>query len=70
MANIKELREAMGLSREELAQKVGVTVYQVQRWEESGKTPNLWHRIQLARIFDRPLIELWPEDKAGKDEEG
>ena len=44
---VKELRTRMGLTQEELAAEIGVTVSTVNRWENSRSKPN---RLALRRI--------------------
>ena len=36
---IKELREALGLTQEQFAQRVGVTYSSVNHWENGKRTP-------------------------------
>lgn len=46
---IKQLREALGMSREELAQKLGVSYFSVARWEIEKTKPS---RLALRALED------------------
>ena len=48
---ILELRTKMGLSQDELAEKVFVTRQAVSRWETGEAVPDTEKVIQLSRIF-------------------
>ncbi|WP_281245087.1 helix-turn-helix domain-containing protein [Actinokineospora terrae] len=41
-------REAMGFTQESLAQKLGVEVSTVGRWERGTLTPQPWRRSRIA----------------------
>lgn len=38
--NIKKIRDKLGLSQEKLAQKLGVTLGTINRWEKGKSTPS------------------------------
>ena len=48
---ILELRTKMGLSQDELAEKVFVTRQAVSRWENGETTPN----IETLKLLSKPL---------------
>jgi putative transcriptional regulator len=50
---IKALRERLGFTQEELAQKLGVSVRTVSRWETGDKSPSRLARAQLERLTRR-----------------
>ena len=54
---VRELREALGLTQEELAREIGVTMMAVSRWERGLNKP--------SRLAYRKLQEL--EGKAKKE---
>jgi transcriptional regulator with XRE-family HTH domain len=59
VATLRELRLAAGLTQQEVAQRVGVSVSQVSRWEQpNGPKPQPGHRTRLARLFKVPASEL------------
>ena len=49
---ILELRTKMGLSQDELAEKVFVTRQAVSRWENGETTPNIETLKLLSKLFD------------------
>ena len=55
---ILELRTKMGLSQDELAEKVFVTRQAVSRWENGVNLPDLPTLIQLADFYGVELREL------------
>lgn len=48
-------REHRGLTREALAEKVGVSVHDIAAWENSEAVPNLEDLILLARVLEFPV---------------
>ncbi len=57
---VKELREELGLTQEQFAQKVGVTFGSVNRWENGKRTPHPFLIRRLVEIKE----ELDAENKA------
>jgi transcriptional regulator with XRE-family HTH domain len=58
-ARIRELREARGLTREALAQKIGMSTVYVRKLEAGERTPSLDTLDRLARALGVTLkIEL------------
>ena len=55
---ILELRTKLGLSQEELAEKVFVTRQAVSRWENGETTPNTETLKLLSRLFDVSINTL------------
>ena len=60
---IKELRAKKGLTQEELAHEIGVTLSTVQRWEKNSCKPNRICRRELSRLFKQVNIDA-PESLA------
>jgi transcriptional regulator with XRE-family HTH domain len=61
---LTELRERAGLSRAELAVKVGVTEGTIVRWELRYTGIDDRRKVELARILDTTVDELmagWPD---------
>ena len=54
---VKELRKKRGWTQEELAQKIGVTLSTVQRWEKRGGQPTRLPRRELSRLFEESGID-------------
>ena len=57
-SQIKARREAMGLSQEELAQKVYVSRNTISNWENSRTYPDLQSLLLLGVLFDTSLDTL------------
>lgn len=55
---IAQLRNQMGLSQDELAEKVFVTRQAVSRWENGETTPNTETLKLLSRVFDVSINTL------------
>lgn len=51
-------REALGFTQEALAQKLGVELSTVGRWERGTLTPQPWRRPDLAKILKLSLEDL------------
>lgn len=52
---IKLARWDSGLKQEELAEKLGVRVGTVRRWEMGDRSPGLETLINLAEVFNLPV---------------
>jgi len=57
---VKELRQRLGLTQEDFAQKVGVTFGSVNRWENGKRTPQPFLIRRLLEIKE----ELDAENKS------
>ncbi|SDQ58375.1 helix-turn-helix transcriptional regulator [Streptococcus equinus] len=55
---LKELREANGVTQEELAKVIGVNVRSVNRWEKGQSDIYLQKAIKIARFFEVSLDEF------------
>ena len=53
-----EYRKNMGLTQEELAEKIGVSRQAVSKWERSEASPDTDNLIELAKIYGVTLDEL------------
>lgn len=56
------LRKQMGLSQEQLAEKIGVSRQAVSKWERSEASPDTDNLILLARLYDISLDDLLRTD--------
>ncbi len=56
--NIATLRNACGLTQEELAARIGVSRQSVAKWESGESAPDLSNASALARVFDVRLDDL------------
>ncbi|GAA1922135.1 hypothetical protein GCM10009716_33400 [Streptomyces sodiiphilus] len=63
----KARREALGMSVEELAARVGVSAQAVYQWEWGKRKPNLVRFVSIASALRIPVESL--VEQAGGDEE-
>ena len=56
--NIQQLRKALGLSQEQLAEQVGVSRQSISKWETGQSVPELDKLLALSRIFGLSTDEL------------
>ena len=56
--NIKQLREAAGMTQAELAAKMQLTTPSITKWELGRANPTYDNLIQLAEIFGGTLDEV------------
>ncbi|MBR4880597.1 MAG: helix-turn-helix transcriptional regulator [Clostridia bacterium] len=55
---IKQLRQNQGLTQDQLAKKLGVTVKDVREWEKENKIPNLRSLLDIADCFNITAADL------------
>lgn len=53
-----QYRKAMGISQEELAEKIGVSRQAVSKWERAEASPDTDNLIELAHVYGVTLDEL------------
>jgi transcriptional regulator with XRE-family HTH domain len=56
--NLKQLREAAGLSQSQLAERAGISVRTIQNWEIGRNVPKADILMQLAAALDAGLEQL------------
>lgn len=49
--NIREYRKSMGLTQEQLAERLGITLGTVSKWERGSSEPDLGYLMDLAELF-------------------
>ncbi len=64
---IKAKRKAMGLSQEDLAEKLGVTRQAVSKWEMDRAQPTTSNLRELARVFSVDMAYFIGEDDSKKE---
>ena len=55
---IRTLRKRRGLTQEQLAEQLGISVMTVRRWEWGERIPNVEDLKKAARVLDIPVTEL------------
>ena len=60
--NIKELREKLGITQEELAKRLGVHARTIQNWESGTKIPESKHAILRTLTKDEATAKTQPHD--------
>ena len=57
------LRINEGLSRLDLARRIGVSAETVRLAEELGRTPTVRVQFAIANAFDKQPLDLWPIER-------
>ena len=52
---LRERREEMGISQQELAERVGVSLQTIGRWERGVVAPQGQNLVRLAEATEKPL---------------
>ena len=63
---IKQIRQQAGLSQERLAEMVGVTFQQIQKYENGQTTLNILKLQQIAKALNHPAKDFFqdrPDDR-------
>lgn len=60
---LQAVRNRAGLTAKQLAEKIGVTLRQVQRWESGDSRPPLSDAQRLAELLDTDINVLFPPMK-------
>ena len=63
---IREMRKAAGMSQMRLADKIGVSYQQVQKYEKGASKLSVPRLIQIADVFGVPVTAFLEETKIGK----
>lgn len=61
--NLKAIREAQKMSREALAEAVGVSAFTVRNWEQGQREPSIANLIALAGVLGCTIDELIGREK-------
>jgi DNA-binding transcriptional regulator YiaG len=54
--DVRKIRSELGLSQDELAEKVGVSIRMVQNWESGKVIPKSKYAI-LRNLIDNPMLK-------------
>lgn len=57
-SRIKLARKSVGLTQEELAEKLGVTFQAISSWERDEFIPDTWNLIELAKVLEVSVSSL------------
>ena len=49
--NIRDYRKSLGLTQEQLAERLGITLGTISKWERGGSEPDLGYIMDLAELF-------------------
>lgn len=60
--NIKDLRKGLKLTQEDIAKETGVTRQTINAIENNKYSPTLELAMQLAKIFKKPVEEIFQLD--------
>lgn len=63
--NLRRLRQGKGLTQEQLAKLLGVSVQSVSRWECGNNLPDVLLLPQIARLYGITVDDLYREDPRG-----
>ena len=66
-AKILQSRKALGLSQEQLAERVGVSRQSISKWETGQSAPELEKIVELSRIFGISTDELLGNNPAKEE---
>ncbi|MEJ2183944.1 MAG: helix-turn-helix transcriptional regulator [Nitrospirota bacterium] len=63
---IREMRKAAGMSQMRLAEKIGVSYQQVQKYEKGASKLSVQRLTQIANVFGVPVTAFLENDKLDK----
>lgn len=56
---IKEIRNHRGLTRKDIANHIGIHYSSVTKWENGETTPADQHKVELSRLLEVKVEELF-----------
>ena len=65
--NIRSYRKGLGLTQEQLAERLGITLGAVSKWERGSSEPNLPYIMELAELFHVSVDALIGFSMRGSD---
>lgn len=66
-SHIKEIREELNLSQQELADKIGVSRQTIYYLEKGSYNPSLTISFKIAEVLEKPLKEIFYQEPLIKD---
>jgi transcriptional regulator with XRE-family HTH domain len=64
--NVRMLRNAKGMSQTKLADSLGVSFQQLQKYESGKNSFRPDRMLQIANVFDIPVLQLFDGTDSGK----
>ena len=61
-SNLRMHRKKAGFTQMELAQSVGITFQQIQKYESGANRMALSRAVQICQVIKKPLKSLLPKD--------
>lgn len=55
---LKRIREDCGMTRKEVAEKVGVSVFTYRKWEYGTRSPSIDNVLRLSFIFEESAEDI------------
>jgi len=65
--NIRSCRKDLGLTQEQLAERLGITLGTISKWERGNSEPDLGYLMELAGVFHRSVDALIGFSMQGTD---
>lgn len=65
--NIRSCRKDLGLTQEQLAERLGITLGTISKWERGNSEPDLGYLMELAGLFHRSVDALIGFSMQGTD---
>ena len=66
---IKYHRKRLGMTQEQLAERIGVSAQAVSKWENGTSDPSTSNLCALAKLYGIPVEELLHETQEEKSED-
>jgi tetratricopeptide (TPR) repeat protein/transcriptional regulator with XRE-family HTH domain len=65
---LRQERERLHWSQEQLAEKIGTTALSINRWEHDKAVPRLFYQAELCRVFNIRAQDLFDDDQDTQEE--
>jgi len=56
---IKKMREGMGMTRDDLAERVHISAHQLGRLERGENLPSIWQMMEILEMLGQPSDDFW-----------
>ena len=67
MSKIRQLREARGMTQQDLAKTIGVSQATVSDWESGKINPDLVRAVKLADLFNTSLDVIYGRESTRRE---